>query len=161
VPRAEGTFAARVTSGDEPFPGVRVRLVSGLVPALYLENTGNEEVTVLGAAEEPFLRIGPRGTSANLLSPTWQRSGKAEVTSTAKAVDPEAAPVWQQQSASPRYAWIEFRASRPEGSVGTAIEQGVVGRWGVPLRRGLQRAVVSGVVEWVPALPGADRRVGS
>jgi hypothetical protein len=160
-PRPAGAFASRLTSPDEPFPGVRVRVVDGRVPALYLENAGTQPVTVVGTSGEPFLSIGPDGTRANLLSPTWQRSGKAEVTDRAMPIDAGAEPVWQLQSASPRYAWIEFRAARPAGDAATATgSTDVVGRWGVPLRRGPERAVVSGVVEWVPALPGADRKVG-
>jgi len=149
-PRA-GVFTSRLTSSNEPFPGVRVRLVGGRVPALYLENGGDQPVVVLGEAGEPFLRIAPDGTSANMRSPTWQRSGKAEVTTTPPVVDAKAAPAWRTQSSTRNYAWIEFRAAPPEDEPPAAARVPmIVRRWHVPLRRGTARAVVDGEVEWVP-----------
>src|SRR4029453_6482279 len=75
VPPPDGGFRARLTSGG-PFAGVSVPLMPGGVPALYLVNASAEDVLVLGADGEPFLRIGPGGTSANVLSATWRRRGK-------------------------------------------------------------------------------------
>jgi len=158
APPARGVFVPRMTSSEEPFPGVRVQLMKGRVPALYLENTGDEPVIVLGAAGEPFLRIGPEGTSANVRSPTWQRTGKAEVTTTAPAVDAKAAPEWRTQSATRSYAWIEFRAAppgvEPRGPAGAGK---IVRRWEVPLRHGATQTVVAGEVEWVPTAEAPPR----
>jgi len=152
VPPPTGAFVARLTSPEEPFPGVRIRLMAGRVPALYLENTDPEPVVVLGADGEPFLSIGPDGTSANVRSPTWQRSGKAEVTTTVPAVDAKATPLWQPQSAARSYAWVEFRAAPPSGATDRTVRRGsIVRRWRVPLRQGATESVVAGEVEWVPA----------
>jgi hypothetical protein len=151
APPPPGTFRARLKPGD-PLPGVHVSLVSGRVPALYLENLTEQAVVVLGAAGEPFLRVGPEGTSANVLSPTWQRSGKAEVTTSAMPIDPQAEPAWRFQSPSPRYAWVEFRAAHAADDMPPDISRrAFVGRWSVPLRRGAERGMVKGVVEWIPA----------
>jgi hypothetical protein len=147
-----GRFEARLTSGDSPLPGVRVSLVGGRVPALYLENTSDEEVVVLGDAGEPFLGIGPSGTRANVQSPTWRHSGKAAVTLAPVPVDPATEPVWQLAAPVPRYAWIEFRAGAPVNAPAGATRRGVVRRWRVPLRRGRARAEVRGVVEWIPRI---------
>ncbi|HTD58916.1 MAG TPA: hypothetical protein VK672_08480, partial [Solirubrobacteraceae bacterium] len=159
APVATGVFTPRLTSPEEPFPGVRVQLIAGRVPALFLENTGDEPVVVLGAAGEPFLRIGPEGTSANVRSPTWQRTGKAEVTTTAPPVDAKAAPAWQTQSSTPSYAWIEFRAAPPasEPPRATARTRATVRRWAVPLRRGAARVVVGGSIEWIPTAAAVPR----
>jgi hypothetical protein len=160
VPPPSGAFVSRLTSPEEPFPGVRIRLMAGRVPALYLENVDAEPVVVLGADGEPFLRIGPEGTSANVRSPTWQRTGKAEVTTTAPAVDARATPDWQSQSAARGYAWIEFRAAPPlpaPSSTAAARPGAIVRRWRVPLRHGATQAVVAGEVEWVPAAHGVPR----
>jgi hypothetical protein len=152
APPPTGVFTPRLTSPEQPFPGVRVQLIAGRVPALYLQNTGDEPVVVLGASGEPFLRIGPGGTSANVRSPTWQRTGKAEVTTTAPPIDAKAAPAWQTQSSTPSYAWIEFRAAPPanEPPRAAARTRATVRRWEVPLRRGAAHAVVSGAIEWMP-----------
>jgi hypothetical protein len=130
VPLASGRVGPRLTSPAEPFPGVHVSLVPGRVPALYLENGGTEPVVVLGTSGEPFLLIGADGTSANVRSPTWRRTGKAAVTDVDAPTDPGAAPEWQLQSRSPRYAWIEFRAQATG--------------WSVPLRRGAETATLRG-----------------
>jgi hypothetical protein len=129
VPPRQGAFQPRLTSPSEVLPGVRVSLVSGPMPALYLENHGAEAVTVLGTGDEPFLRIGPDGT--------WRHGGTAAE--------------WQLASSSPRYAWIEPRAAYPDDvPPEPSRERSVVRRWRVPLRRGTERTVVQGVVEWIP-----------
>lgn len=131
-------------------------LVSGRVPALYLENVSEESVVVLGAAGEPFLRVGPEGTSANVLSPTWQRSGKAEVTIGALPADAEAEPAWRLQSPSPRYAWVDFRAAHLEDDAPSEIwRRTLIGHWNVPVRRGTERGTVKGVIEWLPHAAGS------
>ncbi len=157
APTPAGVFTTRLTSPEEPFPGVRVQLIAGRIPALYLENTGDEPVVVLGAAGEPFLRIGPEGTSANVRSPTWQRTGKAEVTTTAPPIDAKTAPAWRTQSSTPRYAWIEFRAAPPATEPPRALARthATVRRWTVPLRRGAVHAVVGGAIEWIPSAEAA------
>jgi hypothetical protein len=150
VRRPAGSFASRVTSAAEPLPGVRVSLVAGRVPALYLENAGRRPVVVLGDAGEPFLLLGPEGTSANLRSPTWLASGKAEVTTVAMRADAHAEPKWERVSVVPRYAWIEFRAAVPDDALPETTDRATVRSWHVPLRRGRERADVTGVVEWIP-----------
>jgi hypothetical protein len=153
-PVRSGAFVARVTSSAAPFPGVRVSLIPGRVPALYVENKGRRPVVVLGARGEPFLRIGPGGTSANLRSPAWLASGKAEVTPAASPAGTTGAPLWRRVSTVPRFAWIELRAAHDRDAPPWTAPT-VVGRWRVPLERGRARAEIAGVVEWIPAsLPG-------
>jgi hypothetical protein len=149
VPPARGAFRARLVSPSEPLPGVRVEIVAGRVPALYLENAGGEPVVVLGSAGEPFLRIGPDGTSANVRSPTWLASGKAAVTLEPVRADARDEPLWQRQSPSPRYAWIEPRAAAPAAD--GPPSPGIVREWQLTLRRGTRTVPVRGVVEWAPA----------
>jgi hypothetical protein len=156
TPPRTGTFEAHLTSTQDPFPGVRVTLVPGRVPALYLENAGDEPIVVRGAAGEPFLRIGPDGASANVRSPTWQLSGRAEVVASAPPVDAHAPPAWQVQSPTPRFAWIEFRAAPPMGEPHDLSHRTTLRRWAVMLQRGSVTARVSGVVDWVPRPPLHD-----
>ena len=143
VPPPDGAFRARLTSGD-PFDDVSVTLMPGRVPALYLVNAGDEDVLVLGADGEPFLRIGPGGTSANVRSTTWRRIGKA-----AAAADAPAAPRWELQSPTPRYAWIEPRAAAAASWTNDTPSR----EWFIVVRRGADEARVTGVVEWIPSAP--------
>jgi hypothetical protein len=140
VPPPDGAFRARLTSGD-PFAGVSVTLMPGRVPGLYLVNASAEDVLVVGADGEPFLRIGPGGTSANVRSATWRRSGKAA------APDDGTEPRWELQSPSPRYAWIEPRAAAAASWTNDTPSR----EWFVVLCRGADEARVTGVVEWVPS----------
>jgi hypothetical protein len=101
-------------------------------------------VLVLGADGEPFLRIGPGGTSANVRSTTWRRIGKA-----AAAADAPAAPRWELQSPTPRYAWIEPRAAAAASWTNDTPSR----EWFIVVRRGADEARVTGVVEWIPSAP--------
>jgi hypothetical protein len=146
LPAPDGAFRARLTSGD-PFDGVSVTLMPGRVPALYLVNASDDDVLVLGSDGEPFLRIGPDGTRANLHSATWRRMGKVTA-----AADDGMEPRWALQSPSPRYAWIEPRAAAPASWTDDAPAR----EWSVALRRGADEARVIGVVEWVPSASGVQ-----
>jgi hypothetical protein len=106
--------------------------------------------------------MGPDGTSANVRSPTWLASGKAAVMLEPVRADARDEPLWQRQSPSPRYAWIEPRAAAP--AVDIPPPPGIVREWQVTLRRGRTTVPVRGVVEWVPeqanATPAASARAG-
>lgn len=144
-----GSTTSRVTSPAEPWPGVRVSLVGGGAPALWVENASGCPVVIAGTDGEAFLRIAPDGTSANLRSPTWLASGRASVGDVPASVGGE--PVWSRVSTSSRYGWIEARAATtgdgpPVGTVDTTI----VRRWSVPIEHDGERATIAGVVEWRP-----------
>jgi hypothetical protein len=157
-PRPAGVFAARLTSAAELAPQVRVTLSPGRPPALLLENTGAQPVTVLGAGGEPFLRVSADGVEANLASPTWQDLGRYRgLVETGGAIG-AGAPRWQRVSLAPRYSWLEPRAHLP--AVGPAAPRpdntrAKVMGWQVPLELGVRRLAIQGVVEWVP-LGGRD-----
>lgn len=149
--RSIGTTTSRVTSPPEPLSGVRVSLIGAGVPAVYVENASAQPVVVRGDAGEPFLRIGPDGTSANLRSPTWLASGRAELTGAAARPDASAAPEWSQVSAAPRYGWIEPRAATAaDGPPSGTVEPTIVRHWTVPLERNGEHATIDGIVEWLP-----------
>jgi hypothetical protein len=160
-PLPSGVFRSRITSPTLIAPGVRITLVPGRVPALYLENLGDAAVTILGSRNEPFLRLDQSGTEANLRSPTWRQSGRAEVvTEELVAADPSAPPLWKRQSPAPRYAWIEPRAAYLEREPPEPIRErgrpAEVLSWQIPIVCGGRRATITGVTEWTPA--GAIRK---
>lgn len=154
-PRPAGVFAARLTSGPELAPRVRVTLSRGRPPALMLENTGVQPVTVLGGEGEPFLRISADGVDANLASPTWQDLGRYRGLAEAGAAIGGAGPRWQRVSLAPRYSWLEPRAHLP--SVGPAAgarpdnTRAKAKGWQVPVELGDRRFAIQGVVEWIPS----------
>ena len=154
LPHPGGVFMARLTSGAEPAPGVRVTLAPGRPPALLLENTGVHPVSVLGVDDEPFLRVSADGVEANLASPTWQDLGRYRGLSDPGHGVAGGAPRWRRVSLAPRYSWLEPRAGMP--SVGEADGprpdnmRAKVKAWQVPVLVGRRRLAIQGVVEWVP-----------
>ena len=70
--RAGGASFVKVADGAPVAPKVRVSASPGQPPALLLENLGREPVIVLGAHDEPFLRISASGVDGNLASPTFK-----------------------------------------------------------------------------------------
>jgi hypothetical protein len=130
----DGYWESRLTSPAEIGPDVAVTLLRGEVPGLYLDNRGEQTVTVYGAAGEPFLRIGPHGVEANVTSPSWLASGRSEAGG-ADAADAAAEPQWQLRSTAPRFSWLEPRAR--------------AGQWDIALRHGEQALRISGTTRWI------------
>jgi hypothetical protein len=139
-PPARGSYRSRLTSPAEVAPGVRVRLLPGAVPGLMVESASPQTLIVFGVADEPFLRIGPRGVEANLRSTTWRQSAR-------RFSGPEesefgAGPQWKTVARVPRYSWIEPRATPPSRTV--AAER----KWSVPMQIGSDRVEVTGAAVW-------------
>lgn len=135
APPPRGYFETRLTSPAEISPGVTVMLLRGAVPGIYLDNRSGQAVTLYGAAGEPFLRIGPEGVHANVASPSWLASGKAETSFTEAVADAGAEPQWQLRSASSRFSWLEPRAASPN--------------WEIGLRHGDETRQIAGVRQWI------------
>ena len=116
---APGAVTARLQGPERPFEGVAVQLAPGRIPGLYVTNRGTTPVVVLGADDEPFLRIGPDGVEANRHSPTWIDNARArdqDLTAAAAEADPDAAPDWTLVSSSPSTSWLEFRGNYARGA---------------------------------------------
>lgn len=154
-PKPGGVYLARLVAGPELTRHVRVTLSPGRPPALMVENSGDEPALVLGAHDEPFLRISADGVEANLASPTWQdlsryRGRTADVMGGANSP-------WQRISLAPRYTWLEPRADLPSVGLHARLPdnaRAVVKGWRVPVQVGARHLAIQGVVEWVP-LPGS------
>jgi hypothetical protein len=156
-----GKYLAVLRSPDKPAEGVTVQVVSAQVPALYLQNTSAQTVTVLGAEDEPFVRIGPN-VEVNLHSPSYIQMQQA-ISKTAESAedvgqveaDADSAPNWQQVQKSPRWRWLEFRAAPPPGDPPKEItdrqEPTTVKTWKVPILIGDNRTEVTGITQFVPA----------
>ena len=137
--------------------GLDVRLVQGPVPAVYVRNDGSEVLEVLGSANEPFLRIGPRGVSANVMSPSYYSAGRLTIERVPIWADATARPRWKRISSQPVWAWLEYRAAvSPDmqrrdllGATQRAIHE-----WTSPMTLGGEPLELEGRVLWIPPKDG-------
>jgi hypothetical protein len=153
-----GTLQQRLTSpqilGDAAF----VQLLPGAVPGLFVDNGGEEPVTVLGRSGEPFARIGPEGVEVNVRSPSHVDDQRLRGESPEVAADADAEPLWRAMGDAPRYNWIEPRAAygreQPPPDVVDAGESATVLEWAVPVRlaEGATQEI-TGRTTWVPTSP--------
>ncbi|MFL6651721.1 MAG: hypothetical protein ACJ8J7_10600 [Sulfurifustaceae bacterium] len=161
TPAASGYFAARLTSPEEISPGLRVRILRGARPALYLENRSAQPVTVYGANGEPFLVIGSEGVRANVLSPAWLASGQAEATTAEVQADTSAPARWQWRSSAPRFAWLEprlaYSGKAPPETGGAQARRAEMLRWEIPIRHGDRPGRISGAIDWIPLAADAGQ----
>lgn len=155
-PRPAGIFQARLGKNTELAPFVKLTLSPGQPPALLLENLGDDDVIVVGAHGEPFLRITADGVDGNLASPTWQDLGRYRgLGEFAASAENEAR--WHRVSLAPRYSWLEPRAAAPAMGFNPQPQhpRSLVKGWQVPLLVAGRLLTINGVVEWMP-LPAPE-----
>jgi hypothetical protein len=160
-----GQFGAALTSSPTPFDGVRVSVIPGRMPGVFLSNSGLEPVLVMGRAGEPFLRVGPAGSEVNLHSPTWVDNLVAQGISPTVEADATASPQWQPVHEEPRMEWLEPRGLYPSeipppGVVG-ADHPTVVVRWSIPVLRGAATSILTGETSFVPTPRPASTEVAA
>jgi hypothetical protein len=148
-----GNFQAALVSPAQPADGVTVAVLQGRVPGLFVDNTTDTPVVVLGSEGEPFLRIGPDDVEANLRSPSWQTTARGTGATPEVEADADAPPQWQTVGEGSRYGWLEFRAVYPEEEPPEPVVEtgGELVDWTVPLEVDGERREVAGVTSWVPA----------
>ena len=152
-----------VSELDEPgLEGLDVRLVQGPVPVMYVRNDRREVLEVMGAADEPFLRVGPGGVFANVMSPSYYSAGALTIKRVPPWADATAPPRWERISDQPLWAWLEYRAAvSPEmqqrDRLGSASQ--TVHTWTSPLTLAGEALDLQGSVRWVP--PGGGGHVAS
>jgi LPXTG-motif cell wall-anchored protein len=135
--------------------GIEVSIVQGgLIPAMSAYNPTGGQLEVLGADGAAFLRLGPRGTEANLASASYWRS---TAPSGAARVPPGAfsgAPArWQLISRRPAWAWYDQRVPAIQSAPASARSRSqptLLARFAIPLRLGSTAVTASGVVEYLP-----------
>jgi hypothetical protein len=158
-PKRTGTLSARLLSGSELAPGVRISLVPGRAGSFLLQSESPEPVTVLGRDGEPFLRLSPAGVEANLHSGTFAEVARLRG-GAGLALEPRAdvPPHWERLTNVPSYGWVDLRTAYPESDVPPAVATGgkraELLRWAVPVRIGVADDApvvrVEGVTEWKP-----------
>ncbi len=165
-----GTYEAVLRSPEKPAADVTVAVVSAQVPAIYLQNNSPQTVTVLGAKNEPFVRIGPT-VEVNLHSPSYIQMQQA-IAKTAEAseevgqqeANAESAPNWQEVQKSPQWRWLEFRAAPPPGDPPKELTERedptTVKTWKVPIMIGETQTEISGITQFVPIAKIQERARG-
>jgi hypothetical protein len=138
--------------------GVRVGVVSSLATEVTVANRGRGPVEVLDGHGRPFLRIGPRGTEADVAAPAWYRSnGPAGAVSVSPRIREDAPPVWRRVSRRASWAFFDSRVPEVQGvdpKVRAAGELKRLRSWSIPLRQGRVRSRIAGEVQYRPVLGG-------
>lgn len=146
-----GRYVHRLTSAPQPAPGVAVDLLGGrAVPTLTLRNDSADTVTVLGADNEPFLRIS-RTVEANDNSPTWTQIARTLGRTPRAASDATAQPRWERISEGHLASWSDYRSRPPDTEPQIDADQPLeVKRWAIPVRIGERKAAITGVTSFEP-----------
>lgn len=147
------------TDGSSGLPvGVQVRVATTpLGNQLVAENTTGQELEVLAANGQPFLRIGPRGVLANLRSPAWYRSNSppSEVPDSELRIPagarPGAKPVWGRLTRERSWGWFDPVLVAQPSPGGGSKPAHRFGSWRVAMRHGGRPAEVHGHFELVAA----------
>lgn len=152
-----GSWRPTLVSAHQPAPGVRIALLPGRVPGMFLESSAADPVLIYGRYGEPFLRFSRHGVEANLQSPLWQDNARARGETIGAAADPRAAPEWRRVSSVARFGWIEFRAWPGTDEPLPGAREGRVPpprvAWSVPMRIGNRPISLLGLTSWHPARP--------
>ncbi|HEY4409090.1 MAG TPA: hypothetical protein VGO87_04360, partial [Acidimicrobiia bacterium] len=151
-----GSYTAVQKSSPTPAEGLKMQVVPGTVPAVFVENLTAEPVVILGKEGEPFARIGPKDgvSEVNAKSPTWVEVQQADGRDPSDPADATAPPAWRQVADSPRWSWLELRAANPKNDPPAAVvDRGktvTVKTWSIPYLLGDRRQTLDGETRWVP-----------
>jgi hypothetical protein len=149
-------YRTRILAVSPPIQGLQVR-VAEIGGTLELVNRTGQQVIVLGARSEPYLRVeAAGGVEENRRSPTWLASrppGSRRPRS--GSIDPTAPPDWHRISGGLRVVWHDHRShwtgpDPPQVREAPGRRQVVIPRWQLPLHVDGQTVVVTGEVVWVP-----------
>ena len=149
-----GFLTAQIVD-SHPIPGLRVGVLGGSVPALFLSDDSAAVVTMVGQAGEPFARFGPSGAEVNEASPTWRLTAESYGQAPAGLVGPAVTPRWRRIDPVARLSWLEPRARYGPGEPPEPIQRRsrptVLVRWQLPLVLGAgTRVQIAGETLWVP-----------
>jgi hypothetical protein len=149
-----GSTVPRITTPSQVAPGVRVEMLPGPTPAVFLSNSSRRTVLVRGRQGEPFARIGPSGTQVNVHSVTYADDRRARGLEPGEQVGRMREPAWVDVSGSPTYTWLDTRADTADEPSADALEEGkpvTMGRWRIPLEVGGRHTQIAGVTVWRPS----------
>lgn len=125
--------------------GILVRLQQTASPRIAVHNLTGDTLEVLDHGYEPFLRIGPHDTTANLASTAFHRSRYADDRPPPASAAGE--PRWQRVDSGPAWAWFDPRLRVGELQVPELREyqdEVLVRRWAIPVRFRGEEHIISG-----------------
>lgn len=137
-------------------PGAAISVYGG-DDRLELRWAGTEEVTILGYADEPYLRIGPDGAFENARSPSVESNRERFGPVVGEgSVDPLATPDWRRISHEPVAVWHDHRAhwmsqgAPPAGVSAAPDERQIVQTYEIPVLVGEEATSIPGRLEYIP-----------
>ena len=129
-------------------------MLHGRLPGMYLVNTGERPVTVVGRQGEPFARIARDGVQVNQRSITAAEDAVAKGRRKGVAAAEPGPPLWRRVSGQSHYAWLDARARYPRTAPPDSVTDGttrkLLDRWQVPIEVGGRRVALRGTTTWVP-----------
>src|SRR4051812_21823979 len=155
-------YRSEVVAVTPRVPGLTIEVLD-LGRLVRVVNRTSDDVTVLGYAGEPYLRVGPAGVFENLRSPSLyqNRVMPAGVPSVVPpSADPAAPPEWRRRSGGTSVSWHDHRthwtgpdpvAVRQRASTGPVA----VSTWSIQLRRRQVDIAVQGTLVWEPSRSAA------
>jgi len=151
-----GNYQTRIVTVEPALSGLSVEVVDA-GSRLRVRNTTGHEVTVLGYAGEPYLRVGPDGVFENARSPaTYLNRVRISPAPPPADANADAPPRWRRLGGGDAVTWHDHRAHWMGASDPPAVKaapgrtQTVVPAWQVELRVGGQPVRVTGDLRWVP-----------
>ena len=149
-------YQTRIVSIDPAVPGLTVE-VADAGARLRVRNHTGQEVTVLGYAGEPYLRVGPAGVFENRRSPaTYLNRARLNPAPPPPDASADARPLWRRIGDGDTVTWHDHRAhwmgasDPPQVKAAPNRTQVVVPGWQAELRVGNQPVRVSGDLRWIP-----------
>jgi hypothetical protein len=149
-------YQTRILSIEPMVPGLQVE-VADAGARLRLRNHTGREVTVLGYAGEPYLRVGPAGVFENRRSPaTYLNRARINPAPPPPDASADAPPLWHRIGGGDTVTWHDHRAhwmaptDPPDVKAAPNRTQVVLPGWQAELRVGNQPVRVSGDLRWVP-----------
>jgi hypothetical protein len=149
-------YQTRIVSIEPPVPGLTVE-VADAGARLRVRNHTGQEVTVLGYAGEPYLRVGPAGVFENRRSPaTYLNRARLNPAPPPPDASEHAPPLWHRIGDGDTVTWHDHRAhwmgatDPPQVKAAPNRTQVVVPGWQAELRVGNQPVRVSGDLRWIP-----------
>jgi hypothetical protein len=149
-------YQTRILSIQPVVPGLQVE-VADAGARLRLRNHTGREVTVLGYAGEPYLRVGPAGVFENRRSPaTYLNRARINPAPPPPDASADAPPLWHRIGGGDTVTWHDHRAhwmaptDPPDVKAAPNRTQVVLPGWQAELRVGNQPVRVSGDLRWVP-----------
>ncbi|MGQ0679793.1 MAG: hypothetical protein ACT4OM_09100 [Actinomycetota bacterium] len=119
-------------------------------------NSTDQDLTIIGYSEEPYLRIGPDGVFENRNSPaTYLNAERFGTVDVPAGVSVTSEPEWSKIGDEPEHAWHDHRIHwmsptlPPQVAADTSSEEIEIFEWGVPFDHAGERFEVTGRLDWI------------